>query len=98
MTPQSFEFRLSMPGDARLVGAVRDLTTHAAAYARFPAEALQQVVELVAGATAAVIAGLDANDANIDYEYAAGDGVITVTIGYSAAGTRQTRQIQQRVP
>jgi hypothetical protein len=34
MTPTSFEFTLILPGDARLVDAVKGLTAHAAGYAQ----------------------------------------------------------------
>jgi len=34
VSPESFKFTLTVPGDARLVGVVRDLCAHAAGYAQ----------------------------------------------------------------
>ena len=39
MTPTSFAFTLTMPGDERFVGAIRQLAAQAASYAQLPAEA-----------------------------------------------------------
>ena len=54
MSPDSFAFTLTVPKDARLAGVVRDLCTHAAAYARLPAELggafCDQVIEVTARA------------------------------------------------
>jgi hypothetical protein len=98
MTPQSFEFTLSMPGDARLVGAVRDLTTHAAGYAQLPAESAQALVAQVASATEAAIAATDSSAVPIDLRFTADAARITVTISYpDRNGSRQTREVQHRI-
>jgi hypothetical protein len=39
VTPESFNFTVTVPGDHRLVGVVRDICAHAAGYARLPEEA-----------------------------------------------------------
>ena len=40
MSPESFKFTLTVPGDKRLLGVVRDLCAHAAGYARLPDDAV----------------------------------------------------------
>lgn len=36
MSPESFNFTVTLPGDERLVGVVRDICAHAVGYARLP--------------------------------------------------------------
>ena len=36
MTPESFNFTVTLPGDHRLVGVVRDICAHAVGYAKLP--------------------------------------------------------------
>jgi hypothetical protein len=86
-----------MPGDSRLVGAVRDLAAHAAGYAQLSAEAAQALAAQVARAAEAAIAATNSHDAPIDFRFAGGAVAITVTISYSAGdGSRQTREVHQR--
>ena len=47
MSPESFNFTVTVPGDARLVGVVRDLCTHAVGYARLPEAAGVAVAALL---------------------------------------------------
>ncbi|MEZ5284532.1 MAG: hypothetical protein R2712_06935 [Vicinamibacterales bacterium] len=57
MSPESFKFTLTLPGDPRLVGVVRDLCSHATGYAELPASAgasfCDQVLTLAEAAVAA---------------------------------------------
>ena len=53
MTPTSFEFTLTLPGDARLVDAVKGLTAHAAGYALLGDSAREGLAGQVAAATQA---------------------------------------------
>lgn len=39
MSPESFNFTVTLPGDERLVGVVRDICAHAVGYARLPEDA-----------------------------------------------------------
>jgi hypothetical protein len=56
MTPTDFEFTLTMPGDARLVAAVRQLAAQAAGYAQLTADAAEGLAGHVERATQAAIA------------------------------------------
>ena len=39
MSPESFNFTVTLPGDHRLVGVVRDICAHAVGYAKLPEDA-----------------------------------------------------------
>jgi hypothetical protein len=56
MTPTDFTFLLTMPGDARLIGAVRQLATQAAGYAQLTPDAAEGLAGHVERATQAAIA------------------------------------------
>jgi hypothetical protein len=99
MTPTSFEFRLTMPGDPRLVGAVRQLTAQAAGYARLSAEVGQQLAEEVERATESAIQATQADDAPIEFEFTGDQREVSVRISCAAAGgSPHTRHIRQRIP
>lgn len=51
MDATSFQFTMTMPGDERLVGAVRDLTMHAAKYAQLSDRDIRTLVDDVLSAT-----------------------------------------------
>lgn len=85
MTPTSFEFILTMPGDARLLDAVRELAAHAAGYARLAPEAGQGLAGHVACAAEAAIAATREPDAPIEFRFFAADDAIRVFISCDAA-------------
>ena len=84
MDATSFEFTLSLPGDTRLVGAVRDLAAHAAAYAKLEAAAAAGLARQVEAATEAAIAASGAQDAPVDVRFVREAGTLTVSIGLDA--------------
>ena len=53
MTPTSFAFQLTMPGDERFVGAIRLLAAQAASYAKLSAEAGEALAGVVERTTQA---------------------------------------------
>lgn len=81
MDHRTFEFTLSLPGDPRLVDAVRDLTTHAATYAKLEAPAAEGLATQVVEATRAAIAASGAIDAPVDVRFVREDGHLRVSIG-----------------
>jgi hypothetical protein len=52
MDATSFQFTMTIPGDERLVGAVRDLTMHAAKYAQLSDDDVRTLVDDVLSAAA----------------------------------------------
>jgi hypothetical protein len=56
VSPESFNFTVTVPGDARLVGVVRDLCAHAVGYARLPEATGVALCERVAAAAADAVA------------------------------------------
>ena len=56
MSPESFNFTVTVPGDARLVGVVRDLCAHAVGYAKLPEAAGASLCERVSAAAAECVA------------------------------------------
>jgi hypothetical protein len=81
MDSSAFEFSLSMPGDARLVGAVRDLTAHAAAYAKLEGAAADGLAAQVTAAAEAAIKASGAQDVPVDFRFVREGGTLTVSIG-----------------
>ncbi|MDP1571481.1 MAG: hypothetical protein Q8L86_15920 [Vicinamibacterales bacterium] len=73
-----------MPGDVRLVGAVRDLAAHAAAYAKLEARVADGLARQVAAATEAAIVASGAQDAPVDVRFVREAGTLTVSIGLDA--------------
>jgi hypothetical protein len=70
MTPTAFEFTVTIPGDSRLVSAIRQLTAHAAEYAQLPTEAGVQLAQHVEHATQAAISAARQNGP-IEYRFSA---------------------------
>ncbi len=70
MNSSSFRFTMTMPGDARLVGAVRALTAHAAKYAKLADKAAAELAEQVAEAAAISIEAIRLKDAPIEFQFA----------------------------
>jgi hypothetical protein len=107
MTPTDFEFTLTMPGDARLVAAVRQLAAQAAGYAQLTADAAEGLAGHVERATQAAIAtngvpttihlrfsGEPAAAVPLPRSSSIGD----VLIEWSSEGARRTCRIRQPLP
>lgn len=78
MTPTEFEFTVQIPGDARLVGAIRQLTAHAAGYAQLTADAGEQLAAHVERATETAISASASDTAPIEYRFRADADAIVV--------------------
>lgn len=87
MTPTSFEFTVTMPGDERLSGAIKQLATHAAGYAQLATEAAEGLAGHVAQATADAIACCAAERAPIEFRFSGGDEALLVVISCEAAAS-----------
>ena len=83
-----------MPSDKRLVGAVRQLTAHAANYAQLPAAAAASITEDVVTATETAIASIQSTDGPIELRFDADANGVCVTI---SEGSRQICRIRQQV-
>lgn len=90
MTPTDFEFTVTMPGDARLVGTVRQLAAQAADYAQLTAGAGEGFAGHVARATEAAIAEAPAPPP-IHVRFAGGERAIDVVISWDAAAAPADR-------
>jgi hypothetical protein len=55
MTPTDFEFTLTLPGDTRLIGAVRQLAAQAAGYAQQTSDAGERLATHVERAIAVIV-------------------------------------------
>jgi hypothetical protein len=86
MTPTEFDFTVTMPGDRRLVRAIRQLTAHAAGYAQLPAPAGERLAGHVERATEVAIASAMITRALIEYRFTAVPGSIVVVFSCDAPG------------
>src|SRR5262245_28131306 len=88
MTPTDFEFTVTMPGDMRLVGAVKQLAAQAAGYAQLTGDAGARLASQVEHATESAIASSSIPHHPIQLRFAATrhaiDVVITTDAGASA--------------
>jgi hypothetical protein len=84
MTPTSFEFTVTMPGDARLLGAIRLLAAQAATYAQVPAGAGDGFAGQVEQAVQDAIGSGGSRVVPIQLGFSGDDGAVTVTISYEA--------------
>jgi len=75
---------LTLPGDSRLVDAVRGLTAHAAGYALLGDSAREGLVGQVAAATQTAIAAARGPNVPIDVRFTGDDDAITVVISCEA--------------
>lgn len=80
MDPNSFYFTLKMPGDTRLVGIVRDLTTQAASYANLPHETAQRLAHRVAAVAEDAIETLYEEHAPIRFRFEGDADALEVTV------------------
>jgi hypothetical protein len=69
MDATSFEFSMQLPGDRRLLLAVRDLAAHAANYALLGQPAASNLADEVAAATEAAIASCHGVDAPLALDF-----------------------------
>jgi hypothetical protein len=90
MTPTSFEFTVTMPGDQRLVGAIRLLAAQAATYAQLPAAAGDGFVGQVERAAQKVIATSGARAVPIELGFSGDEGAVNVTISYEGASAGES--------
>jgi hypothetical protein len=97
MEPNSFQFVLTLPGDNRLVGAVRDLTAHAAAYARLSATVSQSFAKKVADEMQSAIDGSGIQDAPIEFRFNGTPDALLVTLSWSHNGSRETREVREHL-
>ena len=85
MTPTEFDFTLTMPGDSRLVGAIRQLAAHAGGYAQLPAHAVEKLAEHVERATQVAISASTVQSALIQYRFTADPEAIVVVFACDVA-------------
>jgi hypothetical protein len=85
MTPTSFEFTLTMPGDARFVGAARQLTAHAAGYAQLTVEAGAELAGQVEHAAQAAVQAAGSRRTPIELRFTRDGGAVNVHIACEAA-------------
>lgn len=90
MTPTSFDFTVTMPGDNRLVGAIRELTRQAGGFARLPAEATNDLAGHVERATGDAIAATGAEDVPIAFRFSGTDEAVGVEISCDATPKADT--------
>src|SRR5688572_605467 len=87
MTPTAFEFTLTMPGDERLVGAIRQLAAHAAGYAQLSSGASQGLATEVERAASAAIASTDTQGAAIEVRFSGDETALKVQISCAATAS-----------
>ena len=80
MTPTEFDFTVKMPGDSRLVAAIRQLTAHAAGYAQLSAEAGEHFASHVERATESAISASKVQISMIEYRFTADPDALVVTL------------------
>ena len=90
MTPTDFEFIVTLPGDTRLIGAVKQLAAQAAGYAQLTADAGERLASQVELATQAAIASSPVPHHPIHLRFMADEHAIDVVISsdvMASAGT-----------
>jgi hypothetical protein len=97
MTPTEFDFRLKIPGDARLVSVIRQLTAHAAGYAQLDTASGEELAGKVERAAADAIDATTMPNGLIELHFCGDAEQIVVTLNWTAAAVPQSRQIRQRL-
>ena len=97
MEPHSFQFVLTLPGDHRLVGAVRDLTAHAATYPMLPGAVTLSFPNTVAHVLLSAIDTTGVHDAPIEFRFNGTADALLVTLSWSRNGSRETREVRQHL-
>jgi hypothetical protein len=95
MEPTSFQFTVSMPGDARLVEVIRSVTAQATTYAKLSGDQASAFQQQVADATAEAIRASDIKDAPLQFEFKGSVDALTVAMTWPANGTRARRELRQ---
>src|SRR5687768_10723903 len=90
MTPTAFEFTVTMPGDERLVGAIRQLAAHAAGYAQLSSGASQGLATEVEAVATAAIAATSGQDAAIEVRFSGDEAALNVQISCAFAASAPT--------
>src|SRR5688500_6046987 len=85
MTPTAFEFTVTMRGDVRLVGAIRQLAEHAAGYVKLSADAGAGLATAVELAATAAIASAEVPPAEIEVRFSGAEDAVKVQISCDAA-------------
>jgi hypothetical protein len=86
MTPTSFTFSLTMPGDDRFVEAIRLLAVQAASYVKLSGEAGDALAAEVERATTAALAATGGSGGPIELTFSGDEQQVTVVIACQAAG------------
>jgi hypothetical protein len=84
MDPSGFQFKVTMPGDTRLVGAVRELASQAASYVKLSAEAGRSFADHVVHCTERTIESTHRQDAPIEFRFDGDEQGLNVTISADA--------------
>ena len=93
MTPTSFQFLVSMPGDSRLVTVVRDLTAYVANYANLDGDAGQSFAQEVVDAMRTAISATGVQNAPIELKFNREPHLLRVTISWPTNGSTESRDV-----
>ena len=78
MSPESFNFTVTLPGDERIVGVARDLCAHAVGYAKMSENAGASFCDRVADAAVQAVASRPGLPCPIVFDGAGGELRVTV--------------------
>jgi hypothetical protein len=78
VTPESFNFTVTLPGDERIVGVARDLCAHAVDYAKMPESASASFCDRVADAAVQAVASRPGVPCPMVFDCAGGELRVTV--------------------
>ncbi len=78
---------MTLPGDARLIGAIRQLAAHAADYARLTTDACDRLASEVERAAAVAISSTQVSDAAIEVRFSGDHSAVNVVISCDAPTT-----------
>jgi hypothetical protein len=89
MSPTSFVFTLTMPGDARLVGAIRLLAVQAATYAQLPDAKGSALASQAERAAETAIAASRSPNGPIDFRFSGDEKTVTIAVSFDAVPSAQ---------
>jgi hypothetical protein len=78
VSPESFNFTVTLPGDHRLGGVVRDLCAHAVGYARLPEDAGASFCDRVADVALQAVASRPEAPCSLIFDCTGGELRVTV--------------------
>lgn len=78
MSPESFNFTVTLPADQRLVGVVRDLCAHAVGYAKMPEATGASFCDRVAAAVVRAVDAEPESPCSLVFDCAGGELRVTV--------------------